>query len=74
MGKDLESNNNHQKSTKDCLWGGQLRHVRARVAWKDCCAKLKHVGLNLIDPEMATKSSLIQWIIKAIEGGRLNVM
>lgn len=54
------------------LWGGQLGHVRARVAWNNCCLKLKHEGLNLIDLEAATKSLLVKWVIKAIEGDKSN--
>lgn len=42
------------------LWGGQLGHLRARVAWNDCCAKLKHGGLSLIDAEAATRNLLVQ--------------
>lgn len=26
---------------RDYIWGGQLRHVRARGTWSDCCVTLK---------------------------------
>jgi hypothetical protein len=47
--------------------------IRARVAWIDCCAKLKHGRLSLIDPEVATKNMLVKWIGKAFEGGKANL-
>jgi hypothetical protein len=39
--------------------------IRARVAWIDCCAKLKHGRLSLIDHEVAAKNVLVKWIGKA---------
>lgn len=47
----------------DYLWGGQLGHVIAWVAWMDWYAKLEQGGLSLIDPEATTKSLLVKWAI-----------
>lgn len=51
---------------QDYLWGGHLTHIRTRVAWGDCCVKLKNVGLSLTDPEAATRSFLVKWVVKAL--------
>lgn len=34
---------------------------------------VKQRGFNLIDPEVATKSLLVKWIVKAFEGGKTNL-
>lgn len=58
------------KSIKELLrnscWRGHLRHVRARVAMTQYCAKLNHGGISLIDPKAATKSLLTEWTVKAL--------
>ena len=35
--------------------------------------KLKNGSLSLIDPEAATKSLLVIWVIRAFEGGKSNM-
>lgn len=55
------------------LWEGQLIHVRARVAWVDCCTKLNYGGLGPIDPETATRSLIVKWVTKAFDGGTTNL-
>ena len=44
-------------------------HVRARVAWMDCCVKLKHGRVSLTDLEVATRSLLVEsWVLQVFDG------
>lgn len=46
---------------------------KGQSAWLDCCAKLKHGGLSLTQPKVATRSLFVKQVTKTFDGGSTNL-
>jgi hypothetical protein len=49
--------------------GWTLTHIKAKVAWNDCYARLQKRWANLTNLEVVKISLLVKWVVKAFDEG-----